>query len=793
MHSIVPPSRKRVAFQADPAAEAGSHGPPRALGRQKTLQGLVARTVGINSLLKGTRIKRMSDLALIDRSAVSVTATSAEELASLRLWEQGDEALYEREALAARYANRSNPEVWRILNQWWWVTLTQSRGEASQPPSAPRAAYLQMMVLVCKALLEEDEEWDEGEALRLSEAAWQEDARGDPLTISRSLFNDAIFELADMWTLTTEADEYIEWLKRLHGLLVDGVSGTFRPIEDVGSGAVRGLGSEPSVEERIKRHTGHRQRRASVAIQRKVRSRQGSRDFRAKRGAATQIQAAARGKPPRVDLSLKRGAATQIQAAARARPPRLGYRRKQAAAISIQAGARRIAVQKMIGRQGGLQRTAAAAMARDASSLYGTQRALSPRHSRPASATTRPRHYHDTSIVKRPSSAPYQHYEGLQGAGDAPSAGPSIAMRRRTQYQIQQMAYNMAAPNSRQAAERRWSQHGTGGGHQPGQSAAHEATLWRRPMAFEPHMQMPLHPQMPVATSHTQKSSCSAQTPSSRASHGLPRQRTQFATHGASQRRSGSRPSEQVTRKSVTMKGRGEPAAPRTSFGGGFAVGVREAPVIDPYSFNFYAKPYRPAPQRTKTGEAKSMSVAAYRRGVQRMATAAGGAPHEHDPAPSDHAARAAMYMRRAAEAAGTKPHPALWAVAPRAAPPAPTSEHRRESICGPNQAAGPPSAATVQHARSLTKQLVRIPLPRSTLVPTSSSGRKAPTLGKRWEAVAVNPRPIITSTEWWDALKSSCPSSPKAVPSRPDSPDTQIFQSSRNLEAWLNLEFESS
>lgn len=53
--------------------------------------------------------------------------------------------------------------------------------------------YVEIYVRVCKALLEEDEEWDEGEARRLVQEAWAEDSRGHS-SMTRSMFNDSLFE-----------------------------------------------------------------------------------------------------------------------------------------------------------------------------------------------------------------------------------------------------------------------------------------------------------------------------------------------------------------------------------------------------------------------------------------------------------------------------------------------------------------------------------------------------------------------------------------------------------------------
>ena len=59
--------------------------------------------------------------------------------------------------------------------------------------SMTKRLYVKVYVKVCKALLEEGEEWDGVEARRLVKEAWVEDSRGNP-SMSRSLFNDTLFE-----------------------------------------------------------------------------------------------------------------------------------------------------------------------------------------------------------------------------------------------------------------------------------------------------------------------------------------------------------------------------------------------------------------------------------------------------------------------------------------------------------------------------------------------------------------------------------------------------------------------
>ena len=77
--------------------------------------------------------------------------------------------------------------------------MLRARSSASRLVSpTPTSSLRAWQVRICKALLEEDEAWDEAEARALTEGAWREDARG-MRAISRSMFNDSLFELTDMW------------------------------------------------------------------------------------------------------------------------------------------------------------------------------------------------------------------------------------------------------------------------------------------------------------------------------------------------------------------------------------------------------------------------------------------------------------------------------------------------------------------------------------------------------------------------------------------------------------------
>ena len=193
MNAVSPSSQTPDEVRAATRIQAVSRG--RRVRRTNKWRGAAHIVCGANSLLKKIRITHMSQLPLaIDRSVVTIEAKDQEQLDHLHLWEQGDEALYTREALEARYANRSHDGVWKLLNLWWEAAMASNSGKDRMP----KAAYVAVYARICKVLLEETEEWDEAEVIRLVEESWQTDSRGKG-SLTRTMFNDSLFELADMW------------------------------------------------------------------------------------------------------------------------------------------------------------------------------------------------------------------------------------------------------------------------------------------------------------------------------------------------------------------------------------------------------------------------------------------------------------------------------------------------------------------------------------------------------------------------------------------------------------------
>ena len=288
--------------------------------RWRTFQQKANILIRMGSLLKRVSIRRMADLPLeMAREAgkINLTVESEAALKQLRLWEQGDEELYTREALEARFSNRTDKQVWKYLNVWWETSLHHAGLRVDQ--EMPKQTYVDLYTRLCKALLEEDEDFDEPEAIRLTEEAWLEETRGHGGGMTRTMFNDSLFELTDMWTMTTDAQEYADFLARLHKCAAKFKStmhtlkdtseidasaflSDVEPTYDVSrnralerkSPCKRSKKALPSAEERIRRQVGQKQRRAAVTIQKKVKQRSGRRHYEDQKQAAVLIQAGAR-------------------------------------------------------------------------------------------------------------------------------------------------------------------------------------------------------------------------------------------------------------------------------------------------------------------------------------------------------------------------------------------------------------------------------------------------------------------------------------------------------------------
>ena len=166
--------------------------------------------------------------------AATTAVDSATTLELLKRWQQGDKSMYEDQKVKERFANRGDEEVREALNLWWQLVTsiqqtTQHQQQASphaSPKGSPKAlwqcashrsedgdkwsaflhakpwtvdeaTYSAVFLRIQRALLEEGDAWDREEAEALITEAWLSDTNGRADRLTRTEWNDSLFELAE--------------------------------------------------------------------------------------------------------------------------------------------------------------------------------------------------------------------------------------------------------------------------------------------------------------------------------------------------------------------------------------------------------------------------------------------------------------------------------------------------------------------------------------------------------------------------------------------------------------------
>jgi len=171
-------------------------------------------------LLMETNVFTLANqLAAVQQGEGIVTkVATAEEVANLAWWQQGNEEMYTPTNLQARANNRRHPLVMEALDVWWQATLSLIKmsvlDAAERRPRVSKRVYVAIFTKIGLGLLEEGEPPDVAEAREQAQQAWAEDSKGQS-DLSSTRFLDALFELCDVWTETTSAQEYAVWLSHL--------------------------------------------------------------------------------------------------------------------------------------------------------------------------------------------------------------------------------------------------------------------------------------------------------------------------------------------------------------------------------------------------------------------------------------------------------------------------------------------------------------------------------------------------------------------------------------------------
>ena len=136
----------------------------------------------------------------------------------------GNVACYTPAALLKRRHAFEHPRVQELLDQWWGAATRHH--DADGDGQLDREEYAGVYSLLVAAFAvdvddddddEEDEEGDDGDAAAAAatlEADWLRDA-GEDGVVDKEEFKASIFELADQWTESCSAAEYVSFLEEL--------------------------------------------------------------------------------------------------------------------------------------------------------------------------------------------------------------------------------------------------------------------------------------------------------------------------------------------------------------------------------------------------------------------------------------------------------------------------------------------------------------------------------------------------------------------------------------------------
>ena len=142
-----------------------------------------------------------------------------EELRKVEMSKQGDESMYTMDALSKRRHCRIHPKVVNAINSWW-DHFSENNDEGKEVVKCEAYAIMNMAL---DLVINHDAGLDDFEMVEIAGENFVDDAHGQ-LDLDRSLFFEAVFELADIWTPTIDPDHYEKFLGQLLGKVEDEIS-----------------------------------------------------------------------------------------------------------------------------------------------------------------------------------------------------------------------------------------------------------------------------------------------------------------------------------------------------------------------------------------------------------------------------------------------------------------------------------------------------------------------------------------------------------------------------------------
>jgi len=202
-------------------------------GSKHSHWGIVKECVQIAASIKTTReedlqVARMQKyLNLAKEQASAEVHVGQEESEQQVLAHLGDLRFYTVDAMQSRAKLRSHPRILQMVRELWECEDLQKVHQ----DSIAESEYSRLSVKLSQALTGC---MDRDENLATAAEDWQTDSGGKGYMTHRE-FHNAIFELVDVWCLTTDLEEYVGCLARLLYAVTDGRyrSRKFREDKDI--------------------------------------------------------------------------------------------------------------------------------------------------------------------------------------------------------------------------------------------------------------------------------------------------------------------------------------------------------------------------------------------------------------------------------------------------------------------------------------------------------------------------------------------------------------------------------
>lgn len=147
-------------------------------------------------------------------------------------WAQGDASMHSDKNAEKRRRLRYHAGVIEALEQWWSTAVRCAPPKPGEPPTIQRTCFEELNIKIYKAMIEE---WDLTAAKASARSDWEKDCGQRPL-MTDSMFQDAIFELADLWAYDIDGEEYAMLLWQLFGCVTKGPTpdeSVWKPLDEI--------------------------------------------------------------------------------------------------------------------------------------------------------------------------------------------------------------------------------------------------------------------------------------------------------------------------------------------------------------------------------------------------------------------------------------------------------------------------------------------------------------------------------------------------------------------------------